>query len=47
MLTFDPQPCGPILKSYLSFPIKLRIGIISAFTTIAVKCHNEFLLFRL
>ncbi|XP_040030549.2 uncharacterized protein LOC120817932 [Gasterosteus aculeatus] len=30
------EPCGPILKSYLSFPIKLRIGIISAFTTIAM-----------
>ncbi|KAJ0057019.1 hypothetical protein NL108_000854, partial [Boleophthalmus pectinirostris] len=28
------KPCGPILKSYLSFPIKLRIGIISAVTTI-------------
>lgn len=32
------QPCGPILKSYLSFPIKLRIGIISAFATITVHC---------
>lgn len=32
------QPCGPILKSYLSFPIKLRIGIISAFATIMVHC---------
>ncbi|XP_042258572.1 uncharacterized protein LOC121890409 [Thunnus maccoyii] len=30
------KPCGPILKSYLSFPIKLRIGIISAFATIAM-----------
>ncbi|XP_030295146.1 CD63 antigen-like [Sparus aurata] len=30
------KPCGPILKSYLSFPIKLRIGIISAFATIAI-----------
>lgn len=30
------QPCGPVLKSHLSFPIKLRIGIISAFATIAV-----------
>ncbi|XP_068443051.1 23 kDa integral membrane protein-like isoform X2 [Clinocottus analis] len=30
------EPCGPILKSYLSFPIKLRIGIISAFATIAM-----------
>ncbi|XP_005742400.1 uncharacterized protein LOC102196377 [Pundamilia nyererei] len=29
------KPCGPILKSYLSFPVKLRIGIISAFATIA------------
>ncbi|MEQ2300242.1 hypothetical protein AMECASPLE_023321, partial [Ameca splendens] len=28
------EPCGPILKSYLGFPIKLRIGIISAFATI-------------
>ncbi|XP_044042747.1 tetraspanin-3-like isoform X2 [Siniperca chuatsi] len=30
------KPCGHILKSYLSFPIKLRIGIISAFATIAM-----------
>ncbi|XP_074554874.1 uncharacterized protein LOC141810911 [Halichoeres trimaculatus] len=30
------KPCGPILKSYMSFPIKLRIGIISAFSTIAM-----------
>ncbi|KAM9845918.1 23 kDa integral membrane protein-like [Aulostomus maculatus] len=30
------KPCGPILKSYLSFPIKLRIGIISAFATITM-----------
>lgn len=30
------KPCGPILKSYLSFPIKVRIGIISAFATIAM-----------
>ncbi|XP_053199997.1 CD63 antigen-like [Scomber japonicus] len=30
------KPCGPILKSHLSFPIKLRIGIISAFATIAM-----------
>lgn len=30
------EPCGPILKSYLSFPVKLRIGIISAFATIAM-----------
>ncbi|XP_049422586.1 CD63 antigen-like [Epinephelus fuscoguttatus] len=30
------EPCGPILKSYLSFPIKLRIGIISAFATITM-----------
>ncbi|CAN9508370.1 unnamed protein product [Ophioblennius macclurei] len=29
-------PCGPILKSYVGFPIKLRIGIISAFATITV-----------
>ncbi|XP_018550337.1 23 kDa integral membrane protein [Lates calcarifer] len=28
------EPCGPILKRYLSFPIKLRIGIISTFATI-------------
>ncbi|CAG12383.1 unnamed protein product [Tetraodon nigroviridis] len=28
------SPCGPILKSHLSFPIKLQIGIISAFATI-------------
>ncbi|XP_037837150.1 uncharacterized protein LOC108250259 isoform X3 [Kryptolebias marmoratus] len=28
------KPCGPILKSYLSFPIKLRIGIISTLATI-------------
>lgn len=40
MLTFDlclRQPCSPILKSYLSFPIKLRIGLISAFATITVR----------
>ncbi|KAM6895886.1 uncharacterized protein FYW49_019730 isoform 2-T2 [Xenentodon cancila] len=30
------NPCGPILKSYLDFPIKLRIGIISAFATITI-----------
>ncbi|XP_029969403.1 23 kDa integral membrane protein-like isoform X2 [Salarias fasciatus] len=30
------KPCGPILKSYVGFPIKLRIGIISAFATITV-----------
>ncbi|XP_008296160.1 23 kDa integral membrane protein-like isoform X2 [Stegastes partitus] len=30
------KPCSPILKSYLSFPIKLRIGIISAFATITM-----------
>ncbi|TWW64915.1 hypothetical protein D4764_22G0005620 [Takifugu flavidus] len=30
------SPCGPILKNYLSFPIKLRIGIISAFATITM-----------
>ncbi|TKS90451.1 Tetraspanin-6 [Collichthys lucidus] len=30
------KPCGAVLKSYLSFPIKLRIGIISAFATIAM-----------
>ncbi|XP_039995869.1 uncharacterized protein LOC120796824 isoform X2 [Xiphias gladius] len=30
------KPCGPILKSYLSFPIKLRIGIISAVATITM-----------
>ncbi|XP_072233937.1 uncharacterized protein [Leuresthes tenuis] len=30
------KPCGPILKRHLSFPIKLRIGIISAFATIAI-----------
>ncbi|RVE56473.1 hypothetical protein OJAV_G00221680 [Oryzias javanicus] len=30
------NPCGPILKSHLSFPIKLRIGIISAFATITI-----------
>ncbi|KAM9704966.1 uncharacterized protein ACNS7B_001358 [Menidia menidia] len=30
------KPCGPILKNYLGFPIKLRIGIISAFATIAI-----------
>ncbi|XP_030005915.1 uncharacterized protein LOC115430161 [Sphaeramia orbicularis] len=30
------KPCGRILKSYLSFPIKLRIGIISAVTTITL-----------
>ncbi|KAM8884978.1 uncharacterized protein ACB058_000937 isoform 3-T3 [Synchiropus picturatus] len=29
-------PCGPILKSYLSFPIKVRIGIISAFATLSM-----------
>ncbi|XP_029351243.1 23 kDa integral membrane protein-like [Echeneis naucrates] len=30
------EPCGPVLKSYLSFPIKLRIGIISAVATITM-----------
>ncbi|XP_041832859.1 23 kDa integral membrane protein-like [Melanotaenia boesemani] len=30
------NPCGPILKSYLGFPIKVRIGIISAFATITI-----------
>lgn len=30
------QPCGSILKSYMSFPIRLRIGIISAFSTLAL-----------
>lgn len=30
------KPCGPILKSYMNFPIKLRIGIISAVTTITL-----------
>uniref|UniRef100_A0A3P8UXN9 CD63 antigen-like n=2 Tax=Cynoglossus semilaevis TaxID=244447 RepID=A0A3P8UXN9_CYNSE len=30
------KPCGSILKSHLSFPIKLRIGIISAFATFAM-----------
>ncbi|KAM4712354.1 uncharacterized protein FYW61_021262 [Anableps anableps] len=30
------EPCGPILKRYLGFPIKLRIGIISAFATITI-----------
>ncbi|XP_051247741.1 23 kDa integral membrane protein-like [Dicentrarchus labrax] len=30
------KPCGSILKSYLSFPIKLRIGIISAVATITM-----------
>ncbi|XP_029018815.1 CD63 antigen-like isoform X2 [Betta splendens] len=30
------KPCGPILKTYLSFPIKLRIGIISAVATITM-----------
>ncbi|KAF3859690.1 hypothetical protein F7725_022089 [Dissostichus mawsoni] len=30
------EPCGPILKSYLSFPIKLRIGIISAVATLTM-----------
>ncbi|XP_077356379.1 uncharacterized protein LOC144003727 isoform X2 [Festucalex cinctus] len=30
------KPCGPILKSHVSFPIKLRIGIISTFATLAV-----------
>lgn len=40
-LTSVSQPCGPILKSYLSFPIKLRIGIISAFATIAVRHHTS------
>ncbi|XP_026218589.1 leukocyte surface antigen CD53-like [Anabas testudineus] len=30
------KPCGLILKSYLSFPIKLRIGIISAVATITM-----------
>ncbi|KAI4793151.1 hypothetical protein KUCAC02_032908 [Chaenocephalus aceratus] len=29
-------PCGPILKSYLSFPIKLRIGIVSAVATLTM-----------
>lgn len=40
-MTSVSQPCGPILKSYLSFPIKLRIGIISAFATIAVRHHTS------
>ncbi|XP_077399787.1 uncharacterized protein LOC144034704 isoform X2 [Vanacampus margaritifer] len=31
------KPCGPILKSHVSFPIKLRIGIISTFATLAVN----------
>uniref|UniRef100_A0A3Q2CAK8 Uncharacterized LOC107090608 n=2 Tax=Cyprinodon variegatus TaxID=28743 RepID=A0A3Q2CAK8_CYPVA len=30
------KPCGPILKSYLGFPVKLRIGIISALATITI-----------
>ncbi|XP_037551531.1 23 kDa integral membrane protein-like [Nematolebias whitei] len=30
------KPCGSILKSYLSFPIKLRIGIISTLATITI-----------
>ncbi|XP_041636245.1 23 kDa integral membrane protein-like isoform X1 [Cheilinus undulatus] len=30
------DPCGPILKRYMNFPIRLRIGVISAFSTIAV-----------
>lgn len=30
------KPCGPILKSFLTFPIKLRIGVISAVTTITI-----------
>uniref|UniRef100_A0A3B3HA03 Tetraspanin n=1 Tax=Oryzias latipes TaxID=8090 RepID=A0A3B3HA03_ORYLA len=30
------KPCGAVLKSHLSFPIKLRIGIISAFATITI-----------
>lgn len=30
------QPCGSILKTHLTFPIKLRIGIISAFATMTV-----------
>ncbi|KAM9328248.1 uncharacterized protein KZ484_019584 isoform 2-T2 [Pholidichthys leucotaenia] len=30
------KPCGPILKRHLSFPIKLGIGIISAFATIMI-----------
>ncbi|XP_071358885.1 23 kDa integral membrane protein-like [Trachinotus anak] len=30
------ESCGPVLKSYLSFPIKLRIGIISAVATITM-----------
>nr|XP_046235614.1 23 kDa integral membrane protein-like [Scatophagus argus] len=36
ILWVHSKPCGPILKSYLSFPIKLRIGIISAFATITM-----------
>ncbi|XP_043964678.1 uncharacterized protein LOC122826632 isoform X2 [Gambusia affinis] len=36
LLWVHSEPCGPILKSYLGFPIKLRIGIISAFTTITI-----------
>ncbi|CAB1421695.1 unnamed protein product [Pleuronectes platessa] len=36
MLWVHSEPCGPVLKSYLSFPLKLRIGIISAFATIAM-----------
>ncbi|XP_047431156.1 23 kDa integral membrane protein-like [Mugil cephalus] len=35
-LWIHSEPCGPVLKSYLSFPIKLRIGIISALATIAM-----------
>uniref|UniRef100_A0A1A8LM45 Tetraspanin n=1 Tax=Nothobranchius pienaari TaxID=704102 RepID=A0A1A8LM45_9TELE len=30
------KPCGLILRSYLSFPVKLRIGIISAFATLTI-----------
>ncbi|CAL1568337.1 unnamed protein product [Knipowitschia caucasica] len=30
------EPCGAILKNYLTFPIKVRIGIISAVTTITI-----------
>ncbi|XP_068611544.1 23 kDa integral membrane protein-like [Brachionichthys hirsutus] len=30
------EPCGPIFKRYLGFPIKLRIGTISALATIAM-----------
>ncbi|XP_065807642.1 23 kDa integral membrane protein [Labrus bergylta] len=35
-LLVHSQPCGPILKSYMNFPIRLRIGIISAFSTITM-----------